>query len=382
MTPSEPRLLGWGWLISLASSAILGLLIFLSSLALREPDAVVVTPAAPPSQFRANWAADFPARIDAVTAALSHLPWPLPQPDEEPQGAGALRWTHRRYDLTLPAPNDAAALDKTLDPIRSAASGVTVGVTQEAVGAHVQVGIDGLLTHTLTLHWLGRQPRVAIIIDDLGNDLLIARSLAGIDAPLTFAVMPFRPFSKEVAELATLFKREVLVHLPMEPDSGEDFGADDILLVSADRDAIVQQLDASLDTVPHAVGVNNHMGSRFTTDRAHMLWVLEYLKQKDLFFIDSRTTPHSVACDVAAAVGLRCAARSIFLDDTDDEAAIRAQIDALPKLARQQGDVIAIGHARPATVAALQATLPALATGGVQIVSTSTVIADVSLARR
>jgi polysaccharide deacetylase 2 family uncharacterized protein YibQ len=376
---SESRLFGWGWLVSLASATVLGLLIFLSSLALREPTRVVVAPAAP--QPRANWAADFPARIAAVTAALGQLPWPVPHADEEPQGAGALRWTHRRYELTLPAPEDPTRIEKLFDPVRAAARGVTVDINQQAIGAQVQIGIDGLLTHTLVLHWLGRQARVAILIDDLGDDLLIARRFASIDAPLTFAVMPFRPFSREVAELATLFGREVLIHLPMEAESGAPFGAENILLITADRDAIAQQLDASLEVVPHAVGVSNHMGSRFTTDRAHMLWVLEYLKQKDLFFIDSRTTPHSVACDVAAAIGLRCAARSVFLDDTDDESAIRLQIEALPKLAHQQGDVIAIGHARPATVAALQAALPSVARAGVQVVAASTVIADLALAR-
>jgi polysaccharide deacetylase 2 family uncharacterized protein YibQ len=370
---------GWGWLISLASSSILGLIIFLSSLALREPNAVVVAPSAP--QLRSNWAADFPARIAAVTTALGQLPWPLPRPDEEPQGAGALRWTHRRYELTLPAPQDPAGIEKLLDPVRTAAAGVTVDVNSEAVGAHVQIGIDGLLTHTLKLHWLGRQPRVAFIIGDLGNDLLIARTMASIDAPLTFAVLPSRPFSKEVAELAALFGREVLVQLPMEGEGGEDSGAEDVLLLSADRDAIIQQLDASLDSVPHAIGVNNHMGSRFTSDRAHMLWVLEDLKQKELFFIDSRATPLSVACEVAAAIGVRCAAQSLRLDDTDDESAIRAQIESLPKLARQQGDVIAIGHARAATAAALQAMLPSVAGAGVQVVPASTVIADLSLAR-
>jgi polysaccharide deacetylase 2 family uncharacterized protein YibQ len=355
------------------------LLIFLSSLALREPTAVPVAPAAPPPH--GNWAADFPARIAAVTTALSHLPLPLPTPEEEPQGAGALRWTHRRYEMTLPAPEDPAAFEKALEPVRTAAPGVTLSVTHEAVGAQVQIGVEGLLTHTLKLHWLGRQPRVAIIIDDLGNDLLIARALAGIDAPLTFAVMPFCPFSTEVAELAALLGREVLVHLPMEAENGEDFGAQQVLLVSADREAVDAQLSASIEAIPHAVGVNNHMGSRFTTDHAHMLWVLEYLKQKGLFFIDSRTTPQSVACEVAVAVGVRCAARNLFLDDTDDEAAIRTQLETLPKLARQQGDVIAIGHARAATSAALQAGLPALANAGVQVVPASTIIADLSLAR-
>ena len=87
--------------------SFLGVLIFLSSLALHDPEAVVVEPAPKP---QANWAADFPARIEAVTDAVGRLPWPLPQPDEERQGAGSLRWTHRRYELTLPAPANPAAL--------------------------------------------------------------------------------------------------------------------------------------------------------------------------------------------------------------------------------------------------------------------------------
>jgi polysaccharide deacetylase 2 family uncharacterized protein YibQ len=375
---TAPRLFGWGWLRSLAGSTILAVLIFLSSLALRDPDALLAPAPMPP----VNWAVDFPSRIESVTAALARLPWPLPPPDEEPQGSGAMRWTHRRYELTLPAPERPGAIELLLDPVRSAAAGVSVHVNEEAIGAHVQVGIDGLLTHTLTLHWLGRQARAAIIIDDLGNDLRIARTLVAIDAPLTFTVMPFRPFSKEVAELAALFGREVLLHLPMEGENGEDFGAKQVLLLSADRDAIVGRIEESLASVPHVAGVTNHMGSRFMTDRVHMLWVLGYLKEKGLFFIDSSTTPNSVACDVAAALTLPCVACSVWLDDTDEEPAIRAQIESLPALARRHGGVIAIGHARPATAAALQATLPRLAAAGVEVVPASTIASDLAAWQR
>ncbi len=378
MSHTAPPLFGWGWLRSLACSTVLGVLIFLSSLALRDPEALIAPAPLPPG----NWAADFPSRIESVTAALALLPWPLPQPEEEPQGSGALRWTHRRYALTLPAPDRPDAIERLLDPLRSAAPGVTVHINEEAIGAHVQIGIDGLLTHTLTLHWLGRRARAAIIIDDLGDDLLIARTLVAIEAPLTLAVMPFRPFSKEVAELAALFGREVLLDLPMQNDNGEDFDAQRVLLLGADRDTIVGQIDDSLATVPHVAGVSNHMGSRLTADRVHMLWVLGHLKQKGLFFIDSRTTANSVACDVAAALTLPCAARSVSLDDTDEEPAIRAQMESVSALARRHGAVIAIGHARAATAAALHAALPRVAAAGVEVVPASTIAADLAAWRR
>lgn len=372
------RLRRWAWVGRLAWSVSLGTIIFLSSSVPRDRQEPVAAPPTP----NPNWAADFPARIDRVTEAIGHLALPLPTPLEESQGAGASRWRHRRYDLTIPAPADRGALEQLLAPVRSAAAGVTVQVTENALGARVHIGIDGLLTHSLVVHWLGRRPRIAIIIDDLGNDLLIARELADIDAPLTFAIMPFRPFSQQVAELAALFHRDVLLHLPMQSESGEEFGATDVLQVTASRDDVRQQLDAALATVPHAVGVNNHMGSRFTGDRAHMQWVLERLHEQNLFFIDSLTTPHSVACDGAAAIAVPCVARDLFLDDIDDEAAVRTQLDALLKLARTRGDAIAIGHARATTLAALRTDAPGFAPAGVDVVPVSAIVTDQSLSRR
>ncbi|MFQ5666277.1 MAG: divergent polysaccharide deacetylase family protein [Candidatus Binatia bacterium] len=379
MRGSRSRRRGWGGLARLLFSCSLGALLFLCTVLVREhgrsPMGAVPAP-------HPNWAADFPARIDAVTKALEGLPWPLPAPAQYPQGAGTLRWIHRRYDLVLPRPAESDAIARTLAPIRSAAPGVTLHVTQRAAGAQVQIGIEGLLTHTLAVHWLGRHPRAAVIIDDLGNDLRIARELASIEAPLTFAVMPFRPFSKEVAELAALLGREVLLHVPMEADSGQAFGARDILRVNAGRADVLSQLDRSLGSVPHAVGVSNHMGSRFTSDRAHMLWVLRSLKERGLFFVDSRTTPNSVACEVAAAMDTPCAARDLFLDDRDEEAAIAGRLRALRSLARTRGDVIAIGHARAATLAALRTAVPRFRAAGVEIVPVSTIIADQSLSPR
>lgn len=374
MQQRKRRRLGWGWLRACLSSVSLGLLFFLCVHLQREAERPMVASSASPQESTA----DFPARIERVTDALTTLAWALPTPTTERQGAGQLRWLHRRYDITIPAPQDPQAIERMLDPIRTAAPGVTVRVIPAAAGTQVQIGVDGLLTHTLAVHWLGRRPRAAIIVDDLGNDLLTARALARVEPPLTLAVMPFRPFSKEVAELAAVLGREVLLHLPMEAESGEEFGAAGVLHATAEQSEVVRLLDASFASVPHVAGVNNHLGSRFTADRERMRWVLEQLKERNLFFVDSLTTPHSVACEVAAAIALPCVARNVFLDDTDDEASIRSQVDRIVAVAQTRGDVVAIGHARPATIAVLQSALPGFAAAGVDVVPVATLLADAS----
>jgi len=348
---------------------------------LQSDSAPIISPT-PPPRSAGNWTTQLPASIDRVTQALAQLPIVLPTPREEPQGSGALRWQLRRYELTLPAPEKPDAIAELFAPIHTAAPDTTVEVTENAGGAQVQIGIDGLLTHRLTLHWLNHRPRAAIIIDDLGNDLRVARELAGLGAPLTFAVMPARPFSKEVAELASLLGQEVLVHLPMEAESGEDFGADNVLQIDADHDEIVHTVDLELAAVPHAAGVNNHMGSRFTADPERMRWVLERVKAAGLFFIDSRTTPHSIACQVAASLPLACAERSVFLDDVDDDMAVRDQLRSVLTLARTRGDIIAIGHPRPATLNALRAVLPEFGAAQVELVPVSAIVNQPSLSRR
>ena len=368
----RPRLITWSTPLRLLGTIILGVVIYASSQLLD----TAIEPLTVPPPPRANWDEDLSARIDRVTALIAHLalPVPIPPPTEIAQGSGAMRWVQRRYDLTLPKPPDLEDLEARFDPLRAAEPGVVVHVTQDANGMEISVGLDGLRTHSLALHWLTRAPRLAVIIDDLGNDLLIARDLVSIAAPLTFAIMPFRPFSAAVAERATLAGREVLLHLPMEADSGKEFGAQGVLHVTAPHDEILRLVDESVAALPQAVGVNNHLGSRFTADRERMQWVLARLKENNLFFIDSKTSPDSVACDVAKTVAVPCATRQIFLDDADDEQRVRKQIAAAVELARRRGDVIAIGHARAATVAALRASLSEALRVGVDIVPASALV--------
>jgi polysaccharide deacetylase 2 family uncharacterized protein YibQ len=362
-------------------SIVVGVLLFVTSQAMRSGH-VPVLPAVPTSECSGRLA-ELPAQIDRVTSALAQAGLPLSEPVEESQGSGPLRWVMRRYEARVAERLTVDALKQRLDPVAAEDPCVSVAVTPEGAGLRAQIGIDGLLTHSLLVKWETPAPqhvRVAIIMDDLGNDLRMARELAGIDAPLAFSVMPFRPFSREVAELAHLFGREVLLHLPMESDGGEDFGESQLLRVDQSEAQITALLVEALQSVPYVIGANNHMGSRFTRDRERMGWVLSWLKARRLFFVDSVTTSDSVVAEVAAAVGEPLARRSVFLDDVQEEGAIRDQLASVVKLAREHGTAVAIGHPHQVTVSTLRAVLPSWRAADVEVVPVSQLVEVPTLA--
>ncbi len=372
---------GLAWLRSLAMAIVVGVLLFVISQGMRSGHTPVL-PVAPTSECSVRLS-QLPEQIQQVTAALAQSGLALSTPVEEHQGSGSLRWVLRRYEAHVAPDLTVDGLKQRLDPIAAHDPCVSVTVTAEGPGARVQIGIDGLLTHTVLVRSdtpVPQHVRVAVIIDDLGNDLRVARELAAIDGPIAFAVMPFRPFSREVAELAHLFGREVLLHLPMEADGEEDFGATRVLRVDQNEVQVTGILVEALQSVPYVVGANNHMGSRFTRDREHMGWVLRWLKARRLFFVDSLTTNGSIVADIAAAVGEPIARRGVFLDDVEDETAVRQQLAAVVKLAREQGAAIAIGHPHEVTLAALRAVLPEWKAAGVELVPVARLVEVPSLA--
>lgn len=218
-------------------------------------------------------------------------------------------------------------------------------------------------------------PRLAIVIDDMGPDLDKLRQLLEVGGPVTVAVMPHQRFSKETAEEAYMAGLDVLMHLPMEP---KDLGAHDpgkgALLVAMTPLEVRAQMEDDLTTIPHAIGINNHMGSRFTENEPLMGEVLEFLRQKDLFFLDSRTTARSVAIRLATEKGVPSAGRNVFLDNTREVGYIKKQIFEAARLARKNGSAIAIGHPYPETIQALAEALPGLASSGVRVVRLSDVV--------
>jgi polysaccharide deacetylase 2 family uncharacterized protein YibQ len=217
-------------------------------------------------------------------------------------------------------------------------------------------------------------PQLAIILDDLGHDRSAADSLLALPFPLTVSVLPHLSFSTEIAEEVYRRGDEVLLHLPMESQSGGAKPEAVQLRVGMDRDDVESILAGMLETVPHATGVNNHQGSRATADPALMDALMPALRRRGLFFIDSRTTAATVAYDSAERAGVPAASRKVFLDDTPSREAILGQLELAARDARRDGFAIAIGHPHPATIAALAEGLPRLEAGGIRLVFASDLV--------
>lgn len=218
--------------------------------------------------------------------------------------------------------------------------------------------------------------RVAIVIDDLGGNLRAAHELLELGEPLTFAVLPKLPHSREIDRAASQAGREVLLHLPMEPigypEKNPGPGA---LMGSMSPEKMMAVLEEDLEDVPHSIGVNNHMGSLLTEDEEVMRRILSYVKERKLFFLDSYTTPRSVVEKVAGQLGLPSASRQVFLDHVPyDEDYVDGQMDKLIEAAKEHGVAIGIGHPHQATIAALKKRLPTLAQQSVTVVPVSLLV--------
>ncbi len=205
-------------------------------------------------------------------------------------------------------------------------------------------------------------PRLALVIDDLGymQPELVTR-LCSLPIPLSVAVLPYQEYTKDSAEIAHRLGKEVMLHLPMEPlgypGPGRDPGPNAILYNLPEAE-VRQRVRMALDAIPFRVGVNNHMGSRITPDRTRMTWVLQEIKARKCFFVDSRTEKDSVAFDVAEELGIHAVQRKVFLDDDKSFAEEEKQWDRALKLAEKDGSVLIIGHIYPETVAALEKLVP------------------------
>ena len=217
-------------------------------------------------------------------------------------------------------------------------------------------------------------PELALIVDDLGYDAGAARAVFALPGRVTVAVLPGLPDSTAIAEQAHRRGLEVLLHLPMESLAGEDKAEKVELHVGESAGEVNRALDQMLATVPYAVGVNNHQGSRATADVALMSAVAAALRARGLFFVDSRTSGASVAYDAARRAGVPAAARNVFLDDDEQPAAIRRQLDRAVRQAREQGWCVAIGHPHSSTLAVLADALPEVEARGTRLVSASALL--------
>lgn len=198
------------------------------------------------------------------------------------------------------------------------------------------------------------QAFVSIVIDDMGYKKSTGSQLIDLEIPLSFAFLPFGPHTELLIQKARHKKADILLHLPMEAvDSKWDPGPG-ALYTSMARQEIEENIAAAINSIGPIVGVNNHMGSRFTADEDSMQACLTFLGEKNLFFLDSLTTPKSVGFSLAKDMGLKTARRNLFLDNKQDKEEIIKQLDALILMARKHGRAIALGHPHQATLEALQ----------------------------
>jgi polysaccharide deacetylase 2 family uncharacterized protein YibQ len=230
------------------------------------------------------------------------------------------------------------------------------------------------------LREVGQLRRAAIIVDDLGQNLEATRKLLALPYPITFSVLPHLRHSLDTAEEAHRAGREVMLHLPMEPDSPVPPGRGEIR-VGMQAWEVERIVEDDLASVPYAVGVNNHMGSRATTNTALMGELAEVLAERRLYFVDSRTTPASVAFDVARRKGVATFYRSVFLDDTETVAYTLGQLREFRRVIDEQGAALAIGHPNPTTVTALTRFLPELERADIQLVPASRLLQLPEVAR-
>lgn len=198
----------------------------------------------------------------------------------------------------------------------------------------------------------GATARVAIVIDDLGRSVAVVERLASLGAPLTYAVLPFETQTDQVVAWLRQQGGEMICHLPMEPSGGNDPGPG-ALYRSMNKRELIEATRNALDRVPGALGVNNHMGSKFSAERRAMRTVLGELAARDLYYLDSRTTPDTVGFAVARRLGMRSAERRVFLDNVREASHIRAQFRTLLTEAARDGSAIAIAHPYPETVRVL-----------------------------
>jgi uncharacterized protein len=214
-------------------------------------------------------------------------------------------------------------------------------------------------------------PRIAIVIDDLGNDVPAVERIARWPYEVCGAVLPVLPASSRTARQLEESGKQVLLHLPMEPRNPRMRPGPGVVLRSQTEEQIAQTLESDLDSVPGAAGVSNHMGSAATADSRVMRAVARVLARRGLFFLDSRTTGATVAGEAAREERVPTVSRRVFLDDVATEVEVRKALDELIARARTEGFAVGLGHPYAATLAVLERELPTLSQRGVRLVPVS-----------
>ena len=271
------------------------------------------------------------------------------------------------------AGQDVSIIQEKTDSVR-----LVFGVTIEGCLTHhlIFVPQNGKLFDNYKKLSAHKRPKIAIVIDDFGAVYQQAEKFLKIPVPITFSILPFRPHSAKIAKLVHQHNHEIILHLPMEPYGYPTVnpGSNALLLSMTDKQVLLE-LRKDLDCFDSfIVGTNNHMGSAFTENAEKMKIVLKEIKKRNLFFLDSLTSPHSVAYRTAKSLNMACARRNIFLDAKQKKVFIEGQLNKLVSIARKNGKAIAIGHPYEVTFKILKRRLPKINKNTVDIVPLSEII--------
>lgn len=218
------------------------------------------------------------------------------------------------------------------------------------------------------------QPAISIIIDDMGYRLKAGSRAVNLSGAITYSFLPHAPYARQLSQFAHEQSKEVMLHLPMEAESGKKLGPGG-LTENMTASNFIEVLESSINSIPYVSGFNNHMGSLLTKNELLMTRLMRQVAaDKKLFFVDSKTTSNSIAFKVARAEGLLSIRRDIFIDHENSKKFIQKQLEKLIKKAQQKGTALAIAHPKKITLAVLEEWLPELEKKGIKLVSVSELI--------
>ncbi|MCI5048667.1 MAG: divergent polysaccharide deacetylase family protein [Aquisalinus sp.] len=223
------------------------------------------------------------------------------------------------------------------------------------------------------------RPKIVVIFDDIGLNKAAYETLRGLPGPLTFSILPYVTAPDELAADALGRGHDVFLHLPMQPTSDEKGAGPGALLVSDTPGTIRRKVNRNLNAFSGYSGINNHMGSLFTRDRARMKIVLSEIDQRDVFFVDSLTSGSSVARDVAAQLGMTILSRDVFLDSDYENLStrvIRERLGELEAIALNKGYAVAIAHPYTKTIDTLRPWLVSLEMRGFELVTVADLLGE------
>jgi polysaccharide deacetylase 2 family uncharacterized protein YibQ len=354
------------WLILLCAGVLVGGLVLLARFSETPP-----LPVVPAQQVKDPVVSvdPLPAIQTEVEAFLGSVPLSSDRVERE------LKSTPVRYTAHGQPPEEAL-LDGLRQRLAKISNDIVLNSSQDGLVVVKRSG-EALLTIFFVpeLVPVVNGPQVAIIMDDLGRGLYPAQVLIGLQQQVTMAILPGETEARQVAEMGYAAGREIMVHVPMEPQGFPAVNpGDDALFVRYDAAEINTRLNALLKKVPHAIGANNHMGSRFTEDYRAMASVMETMSEMNMFFVDSVTTGRSVVAETAAESAVMTARRDVFLDNVADVDLIIREIQRLADKARQKGTAVGICHPYPETLEALRRELPRQADAGIRFVKMSSLV--------